>query len=74
MLGFPPSARVLILNCDDFGMYRAGRRVPSTDHEFLTSPDAREALHREQIVVIDYRTIRDVWARTNASPPTPSPW
>jgi hypothetical protein len=33
------------------------------DLEFLTSPEAREAVQREGIVIIDYSAIRDVWSR-----------
>jgi hypothetical protein len=31
--------------------------VRQTDYDFLTSPDTRELLQQEGIVVIDYRTI-----------------
>lgn len=34
-----------------------------TDYEFLTSPRARELLRQEGIVVLDYRTIQQVWSR-----------
>ncbi|MDP9954206.1 MULTISPECIES: carbohydrate deacetylase [Streptomyces] len=39
-----------------------GWLVRRTDYEFLTSPQAREVLQREDIVVIDYRTIQGVWS------------
>ncbi|RYJ31767.1 YdjC family protein [Streptomyces sp. L-9-10] len=44
-----------------------GWPVRRTDYEFLTSPQAREVLQQEDIVVIDYRTIQRVWSR-NTSP------
>jgi predicted glycoside hydrolase/deacetylase ChbG (UPF0249 family) len=40
-----------------------GWKVRSTDLEFLTSPEAREAVQREDIKIIDYSAIRDVWSR-----------
>ena len=40
-----------------------GWKVRSTDLEFLTSPEAHEAVLREGIVIIDYSAIRDVWSR-----------
>ncbi|MFB9676526.1 polysaccharide deacetylase family protein [Streptosporangium vulgare] len=43
-----------------------GWRVRRTDYEFLTSPEARELLRREGIVVIDYRTVQQAWSRTGA--------
>ncbi len=43
-----------------------GWRVRRTDHEFLTSPQARELLRQEGIVVIDYRTVQQAWSRTGA--------
>ena len=39
-----------------------GWRVRQTDYEFLTSPRARELIHQEGIVVIDYRTVQEVWS------------
>jgi chitin disaccharide deacetylase len=36
-------------------------RVRRTDYEFLTSPEAREILQQEAIMVIDYRTIQQAW-------------
>ncbi|MGW0803951.1 polysaccharide deacetylase family protein [Nonomuraea sp. NPDC002799] len=38
-----------------------GWRVRLSDHEFLTSPEARELIRREGIVVIDYGTLRRAW-------------
>ncbi|QXE33735.1 polysaccharide deacetylase family protein [Streptomyces sp. GMY02] len=43
-----------------------GWAVRRTDYEFLTSPQARDVLQQEDITVIDYRTIQQVWSR-NAS-------
>jgi hypothetical protein len=40
------------------------RLVRRTDHEFLISPQAHEAVRQEGIVVIDYRTIQQAWTRT----------
>ncbi|MGV9779616.1 polysaccharide deacetylase family protein [Streptosporangium sp. NPDC003464] len=40
----------------------SGRRVRRTDYEFLTSPEARELLQQEGIVVIDYRTVQQAWS------------
>jgi chitin disaccharide deacetylase len=44
----------------------AGSRVRRSDYEFLISPEARELLRHEGIVVIDYRTIQQVWARSES--------
>ena len=44
-----------------------GWKVRNTDLEFLTSPEAREAVRREDIKIIDYSGIRDVWSRRWAS-------
>jgi predicted glycoside hydrolase/deacetylase ChbG (UPF0249 family) len=41
-----------------------GWHVRRTDHEFLTSPQARELLQQEGIVVIGYRTIQQAWSQT----------
>jgi len=38
-----------------------GWRVRQADYEFLTSPEAREHLQQEGIVVIDYRRIQQTW-------------
>jgi len=43
-----------------------GWRVRRTDYEFLTSPQARELLRQEGIVVIDYRPLQRVWSQTSA--------
>jgi chitin disaccharide deacetylase len=40
-----------------------GWQVRSTDLDFLTSPEARDAVAREGIVIIDYRTILQAWSR-----------
>ncbi|UUU26843.1 polysaccharide deacetylase family protein [Streptomyces sp. DSM 40750] len=42
-----------------------GWLVRRTDYEFLTSPQAHEALNQEGIVVIDYRTVQEAWARVS---------
>ena len=42
-----------------------GWRVRRTDYEFLTSPQARELLRQEGVLVTDYRTVQQVWSRTN---------
>lgn len=38
-----------------------GWLVRRTDYEFLTSPQARDVLQQEDIHVVDYRTIQDIW-------------
>jgi chitin disaccharide deacetylase len=43
-----------------------GWRRRWTDYEFLTSPEAREIIEQEGIVVIDYRPIQRAWARPHA--------
>jgi chitin disaccharide deacetylase len=40
-----------------------GWRVRHTDLEFLISPEAREAVRREGIMIIGYRAIKDAWSR-----------
>jgi chitin disaccharide deacetylase len=40
-----------------------GWRVRHTDLEFLISPEARDAVHREGIMIIDYRAIKDAWSQ-----------
>lgn len=40
-----------------------GWKVRSADLDFLISSEAREAVQREGIVIIDYSGIRDVWSR-----------
>ena len=44
--------------------FDGGWRVRRTDYEFLTSPQARELLRQEGIVVIDYRPLQQVWSQT----------
>ncbi|MEU0571249.1 hypothetical protein ABZ297_38445 [Nonomuraea sp. NPDC005983] len=39
-----------------------GWRVRRTGYAFLTSPEARELLRQEGIVVIDYRSIQQAWS------------
>jgi hypothetical protein len=39
----------------------SGWRVRQTDLEFLMSPEAREILRRERIVVIDDRRLQQAW-------------
>jgi hypothetical protein len=41
-----------------------GWRVRRTDYEFLTSPEARELVRQEGIVMTDYRTVQQVWSRS----------
>jgi predicted glycoside hydrolase/deacetylase ChbG (UPF0249 family) len=43
-----------------------GWRVRRTDYEFLVSPEARELVQQEGIILIDYRTIQHAWSRTSA--------
>jgi hypothetical protein len=38
-----------------------GWRVRRTDHEFLTSRQARALLREEGIIVIEYRPLQEVW-------------
>lgn len=40
-----------------------GWPVRRSDYEFLTSPQAREILRQEGIVVIDYRAVQRVWSQ-----------
>jgi predicted glycoside hydrolase/deacetylase ChbG (UPF0249 family) len=40
-----------------------GWRVRHTDLEFLISPEARDAVRQEGIMIIDYRAIKDAWSR-----------
>lgn len=44
-----------------------GWRVRRTDYEFLMSPEAREIIEHEEIVIIDYRTIQKTWSAVTAS-------
>ena len=39
-----------------------GWQVRQSDHAFLTSPQARQALDKEGITVIDYRPLQRVWS------------
>ena len=41
-----------------------GWRVRRTDYEFLTSPEARELVRQEGIVLTDYRTVQQVWTQS----------
>jgi chitin disaccharide deacetylase len=40
-----------------------GWEIRRTDLDFLTSPEARDAVRREGIVIIDYGAIRHAWSR-----------
>jgi predicted glycoside hydrolase/deacetylase ChbG (UPF0249 family) len=42
-----------------------GWRVRQTDYEFLTSPQAREIVQREGIVIIGYQKIQQLWRRAH---------
>jgi predicted glycoside hydrolase/deacetylase ChbG (UPF0249 family) len=42
-----------------------GWRVRRTDYEFLTSPQGRDLVQREGIVVTDYRPIQRTWTRAS---------
>ena len=44
-----------------------GWRVRRTDYEFLISPEAREILQEEKIIVMDYRTIQQAWLQASRS-------
>ncbi|WP_405690011.1 polysaccharide deacetylase family protein [Streptomyces sp. NBC_01185] len=46
----------------------SGWQVRHTDHAFLTSPEAREAVAREGITVLDHRALQQVWARRAPAP------
>jgi predicted glycoside hydrolase/deacetylase ChbG (UPF0249 family) len=39
-----------------------GWKVRRTDRDFLTSPEARDAVQREGIVIVDYGAIRHAWS------------
>jgi chitin disaccharide deacetylase len=58
-------------NAESRAIDPGGWRVRQTDYEYLTSPEARELVEQEEIVVIDYRTLQRAWARP-ALPHTPS--
>jgi predicted glycoside hydrolase/deacetylase ChbG (UPF0249 family) len=45
-----------------------GEGVRRGDYEFLISPEARELLRAEGIVVIDYRLIRQAWSGNRSAP------
>lgn len=45
-----------------------GWHVRRADYEFLTSPQSRDLLQDEGIVVIDYKTIQRAWSRTRCAP------
>jgi predicted glycoside hydrolase/deacetylase ChbG (UPF0249 family) len=47
---------------DIFDLGLAGWKVRRTDLEFLTSAEARDAVRREGIVIIDYGAIRHAWS------------
>jgi hypothetical protein len=51
-----------------------GWRRRQADYEFLTSPEAREIIQQEGIVVIDYRAIQQAWSAATSpgatTPPT----
>lgn len=57
------------LDDDESRAIDPGWRVRRTDHEFLTSPEARELLRREGIVVIDHRTVQRAWREALLAPP-----
>jgi predicted glycoside hydrolase/deacetylase ChbG (UPF0249 family) len=40
-----------------------GWRVRRTDYEFLTSPEARDLLRREEVAVIGYGTVQQAWLK-----------
>ena len=40
-----------------------GWRARQTDYEFLTSPQARDLLQQEDIVIIDYRPLQHAWSQ-----------
>jgi predicted glycoside hydrolase/deacetylase ChbG (UPF0249 family) len=44
-----------------------GWRVRRSDYEFLTSPQAQDLVRQEDIAVIDYRTIQQVWSEKTGS-------
>ncbi len=43
-----------------------GWRRRRTDYEFLTSPQARQLLEQQGVVVIDYRPIQRAWSQSSA--------
>jgi hypothetical protein len=101
-LGYPPEARLLIINADFLDSFSLdietkasryfqllrdlpaglsewavhpglddaasrgigdGWQVRRTDLDFLTSPEAHDAVRREGIVIIDYGAIQQAWSR-----------
>ena len=42
-----------------------GWQVRQSDYEFLTSPEAREIVQQEDIVIIDYRGIQQLWRQAH---------
>ncbi|MGW4847880.1 ChbG/HpnK family deacetylase [Nocardia brasiliensis] len=46
----------------------SGWRVRRTDYDYLISEHARELLDQEDIVAIDYTTLRDAWVRAGSTP------
>jgi hypothetical protein len=69
LLGFPPDARVLAASQ---AIDPGGWRVRQADYEFLISPQARDVLQQEGIVVLDYRAIQRAWVQPG-SPRSASP-
>jgi hypothetical protein len=45
-----------------------GWRVRRTDYEFLISPEARDLVQQEGIVVIDYKSVQQAWRQASAHP------
>ena len=70
LMGSPSGAGLLIINAGRSSWSRRrhvreiddGWKVRHTDLEFLISSQAREAVHREGIMIIDYRAIKDAWS------------
>jgi predicted glycoside hydrolase/deacetylase ChbG (UPF0249 family) len=50
-----------------------GWRRRQADYEFLTSPEARELIQQEGIVVIDYRAIQQAWSAATSPGATTTP-
>jgi predicted glycoside hydrolase/deacetylase ChbG (UPF0249 family) len=40
-----------------------GRHIRQRDYDFLTSPQAREIVESEGIILLDYRSLQEVWVR-----------
>jgi hypothetical protein len=49
-------------NAESQAIDPGGWRVRRTDYEFLTSPQARELLDQEGIIVIDYTMVQQAWS------------